>query len=107
MNNRVIKGKAIDSKTRCIHYNSLADIIAIKFKCCNDYYPCYYCHLEEAGHTVQVWEKNEFDTKAILCGKCKNELTIKQYLMCNNHCPACNSKFNPNCINHHHFYFES
>lgn len=102
----IIKGKTIDENSRCIHYHSELDIISIKFKCCNDYYPCYYCHQEEAKHPSEIWEKNEFDTRAILCGNCKNEMTIHQYLNCNNQCIFCDSKFNPKCANHNHLYFE-
>ncbi len=105
-NNITIKGKTIDDLTRCEHYHSPLDIIAIKFKCCNEYYPCYYCHQGTSDHLVQVWKKNEHSTKAIFCGICKHEMTIKQYLTCDNKCPFCNNKFNPNCSNHYHFYFE-
>lgn len=54
-----LKGQLTDNGTRCIHYHSALDIIAIKFKCCDVYYPCYECHAEEAGHTAQVWPKND------------------------------------------------
>ena len=101
-----IKGKPIDDKTRCIHYHSTLDVIAIKFKCCHQYYPCYTCHQEEADHLAETWKQNEFDTKAILCGVCKNELTIHEYLTSNNQCPFCKTSFNPKCKNHHHLYFE-
>jgi len=103
--NTPIKGKTTDNQTRCIHYNSLLDVIAIKFKCCDTYYPCYYCHAEEAGHPALRWKQNEFDTKAVLCGVCKHEMTIAQYLSCNYHCPVCNAAFNPKCSNHNHLYF--
>ncbi|HEX3023853.1 MAG TPA: hypothetical protein VHP12_01465, partial [Chitinophagaceae bacterium] len=59
-----------------------------------------------ADHQPQVWQKNEFDTKAILCGNCFNELTIAQYLESNYQCPFCEAAFNPRCSNHNHFYFE-
>ena len=39
-----LKGLLVDSETRCEHYHSLLDIIAIKCKCCNTFYPCYQCH---------------------------------------------------------------
>lgn len=39
-------GKPIDHQIRCIHYHTTNDIIAIKFKCCDQYYPCYSCHDE-------------------------------------------------------------
>ncbi len=103
----IIKGKTIDEQTRCVHYNSSLDIIAIKIKCCKEYYPCIHCHEEEAGHTPEVWSKKEFDTKAILCGNCHNELTISQYLESNYKCPFCKAAFNPGCKNHDHFYFET
>jgi uncharacterized CHY-type Zn-finger protein len=101
-----VRGKTVDEYTRCIHYHSLLDVIAIKFKCCDEYYPCHYCHEEEAGHAQKVWEKNEFDEKAVLCGICKNELTINEYLASDSHCPYCHTAFNPNCSKHYHLYFE-
>jgi uncharacterized CHY-type Zn-finger protein len=101
-----VKGKVVDDNTRCVHYHSLLDVIAIKFKCCQEYYPCYYCHQEEAGHESVVWKKDEFDTHAILCGVCKSELTINEYLKSNDQCPHCNAPFNPNCNKHYHLYFE-
>lgn len=102
----IVKGKPMDAQTRCVHYHSLLDIIAIKFKCCNDYYPCYHCHAEEAGHLPMVWRKAEFDTKAILCGVCKSEMSITEYKACNYLCPFCSAPFNPKCINHDPLYFE-
>jgi uncharacterized CHY-type Zn-finger protein len=101
-----VKGKPVDDQTRCEHYHSLLDIIAIKFKCCNEYYPCNQCHEETAGHKAIAWKKDEWNNKAILCGVCKKELTINEYLQSNNHCPHCNAAFNPNCSRHYHLYFE-
>ena len=102
----LVKGKLVDEFTRCQHYHSQLDVIAIKFKCCGEYYPCYECHREDVDHPPQAWSKDEFDTKAILCGVCKTELTIRQYLSSGNNCPACNAAFNPNCNKHYHLYFE-
>ena len=99
-------GKVIDDDTRCEHYHSVLDIIAIKFKCCDKYYPCYQCHEEMAGHAAQIWSKDECDTKAILCGICKTELTINEYMRSGDRCPNCNAAFNPNCSKHYHLYFE-
>jgi uncharacterized CHY-type Zn-finger protein len=100
-----VKGYLVDDDTRCTHYHSLLDVIAIKFKCCDAYYACYYCHEENAGHPAQRWEVNEFDTKAILCGICSGELTIAQYKAAGFSCPHCNASFNPNCVKHNHLYF--
>ncbi|MDQ6757123.1 MAG: CHY zinc finger protein [Bacteroidota bacterium] len=101
-----IKGKLVDEQTRCLHYHSSSDVIAIKFKCCNTYYACIYCHTEEADHLSEIWKKIEFDTKAIFCGVCKYEMTINEYLRSDNECPFCSAKFNPECKKHYHFYFE-
>jgi uncharacterized CHY-type Zn-finger protein len=101
-----VKGKTTDTHTRCVHYHSQLDIIAIKFKCCSNYYPCYECHAEEAGHTAQIWSKDERTTKAILCGMCNYELTIEEYFTSGNQCTKCHSPFNPKCSGHYHLYFE-
>lgn len=102
----IIKGKPVDNQTRCEHYNSPLDIIAIKMKCCNAYYPCIHCHNETTDHAAELWRYNEFDSKAVLCGACKSELTITQYLLSGYACPFCNAAFNPKCSNHNHLYFQ-
>ncbi|RAI93944.1 CHY zinc finger protein [Algoriphagus yeomjeoni] len=102
-----IYGKTVDNQTRCQHWHSDLDVIAIKFKCCEKYYPCFSCHEEEADHKPQVWPKAEFDTKAILCGVCGSELTIKAYQASGNTCRNCTAAFNPGCSKHYHLYFET
>jgi uncharacterized CHY-type Zn-finger protein len=102
----IIKGALVDEQTRCIHYHSPLDIIAIRFKCCNEYYPCIHCHEEAAGHPVQRWPQSEWNRKAVLCGVCKTELGIQEYFDSNYQCPHCDSAFNPGCRNHNHLYFE-
>lgn len=97
---------SIDQHTRCSHYHTERDIIAIKFKCCNTYYGCYLCHQEAVDHPPVVWTKQERGVKAILCGNCHTELTIQEYLDCHYKCPKCESLFNPRCENHYHLYFE-
>jgi uncharacterized CHY-type Zn-finger protein len=105
-NHPPVHGIDLDPQTRCAHYRGAVDIIAIKMKCCNAYYACKDCHESLADHPIQVWPSREWDQLAILCGYCKTELTIRQYLRCAYTCPTCSSPFNPRCANHHHFYFE-
>jgi len=100
-----IYGHIVDNQTRCKHYYSEEDIVAIKFKCCNKYYPCYKCHEECENHDISVWNKEEFDELAIVCGICGTNHTINQYLNTNN-CISCRSIFNEGCKNHYHFYFK-
>ncbi len=102
-----IHGKPIDEQTRCVHYHTSLDIIAIKMACCHNYYPCIFCHNETAGHAVTVWPKEAFNTKAVFCGSCKTEMSINEYLGSNAACAFCGASFNPACSNHHHFYFKT
>jgi uncharacterized CHY-type Zn-finger protein len=101
-----VRGVDFDSQTRCAHYHSTIDIIAIKMKCCGVYYACKDCHVALAGHQIQVWPRAEWNTLAVLCGACRAELSISEYLNCDSKCPACQADFNPACANHYHFYFE-
>lgn len=101
-----VMGIDLDAQTRCAHYRSTLDIIAIKMKCCGIYYACKDCHDALADHAIQVWPLSEWDQAAVLCGACGTELTIRQYLSCSDQCPHCSSPFNHGCRNHYHFYFE-
>lgn len=102
----VVHGRLVDEQTRCIHYRSPLDIVAIKFKCCDRYYACYFCHQDLESHPPARWTREEFDRPAILCGACRAELRIEQYLSCGFACPSCGAPFNPGCANHYHLYFE-
>ncbi len=100
-----IYGAIVDDQTRCKHYHTTKDIIAIKFNCCQKYYPCYQCHEACEDHPISVWGKDEFDELAIICGVCKTEHTINQY-MDTNKCLHCESPFNEGCQKHYHLYFD-
>lgn len=95
---------AIDLEGRCKHYYGEYDTISIKFKCCKKYYPCYKCHEDHEDHQIQLWDPKDFNRKAILCGVCKQELSINYYLH-HNHCNNCQAVFNQNCSRHYHKYF--
>ncbi|MFJ8065900.1 CHY zinc finger protein [Psychrobacillus sp. NPDC096426] len=98
-------GAVVDNETRCTHYHTEKDIIAIKFKCCNRYYPCYKCHEEDADHKIERWPKQQFGELAILCGSCQKELTIHAYMHTAS-CPHCQATFNERCSAHYPIYFE-
>lgn len=97
---------AIDGQGRCRHYHSDSDIVAIKFKCCGQWYACIHCHKEAADHAPAVWLKEEFHKTAVLCGHCNTSLSIDDYFAAGNQCPTCGAGFNPKCSNHYQFYFE-
>ena len=103
-------GASLDSASRCIHFHSELDIVAIKFACCRRYYPCYQCHdevvlREPAPHATRRWPRAEWSELAILCGACHRELSITEYRQVER-CPHCTAEFNPGCSLHAHLYFE-
>ncbi|KAE9401960.1 hypothetical protein BT96DRAFT_856068 [Gymnopus androsaceus JB14] len=102
-----VHGIDVRPHTQCAHWHSSRDIIAIRHKCCGEYYACISCHEALAGHKNQVWPKDEWGpSNIVLCGKCLCEMSVVQYLGCDNHCPSCKAEFNPGCRNHYHLYFE-
>lgn len=101
-----IHGLSLDPQTRCLHYHSALDIMAIKMKCCGLFYACTDCHDALAKHPLAPWPATEFHEPAILCGACRSILTISAYLQSNSRCPVCHAPFNPACRNHYHFYFK-
>lgn len=100
-----VRGVKVDAKTRCVHYHSPLDIIAIRMACCGVYYACKACHAALADHDIKVWPRLEWDVRAVLCGACGYELTIREYMDSGYLCPHCKAGFNPGCRNHYHFYF--
>lgn len=100
----VVLGRTVDGQTRCVHYHSDADIVAIRFKCCGKWYPCYKCHDECERHAIARWETREFDRQAVLCGVCGRTLAIREYLGAAA-CPHCASAFNAGCRKHYGIYF--
>ena len=74
-----VLGPTVDDKTRCVHYRTELDIIAIRFACCGDYYPCHLCHEETADHPSFPWPAGSDGELAVLCGECRVELTIAEY----------------------------
>lgn len=101
-----VHGVQVDEQTRCSHYHTDIDIIAIKFPCCDKYYPCHLCHEEVARHPAKTWTSDLQGERAVLCGVCGYELTIAEYLHSGHHCPTCKAQFNPGCHTHRHLYFD-
>ncbi|HEU0182405.1 MAG TPA: CHY zinc finger protein [Agromyces mariniharenae] len=101
----VVHGATVDDQTRCIHYRTELDVVAIRFACCGRYYPCHACHAESETHPARQWPRDAGGEHAILCGVCRTELTIDAY-RATDVCPACGAAFNPGCRLHAHLYFE-
>lgn len=101
-----VYGIEVDGETRCGHWHSPLDIIAIRFECCGRWYPCFDCHKAVADHEPRVWPRTEFAEKAILCGACGNQIAIDEYIAAANKCAVCSRDFNPGCAKHYHLYFQ-
>ena len=104
-NDVIVYGIDVDPETRCAHWHSSLDIVAIKFKCCGEFYSCYECHNAVADHAAQQWLAEEFSRLAILCGRCRSQLKISEYLTSSAACPRCSAAFNPGCAKHYDLYF--
>lgn len=76
-----VYGLLIDIEICCCYYFIEEDIIVIKFKCCNKYYLCYKCYNEFEKYVIKCWFEFLFNEKVILCGVCKYELIINEYMM--------------------------
>lgn len=100
-----VHGAVVDDNTRCVHYNGPTDIIAIRFRCCGRFYPCFQCHAEAETHPATRWAPTEWAERVILCGACGHTLSIDEYRGVSG-CPACGSAFNDGCRLHAHLYFE-
>jgi len=102
---RLVVGLNVDDQTRCAHYRTHRDVIAIRFACCETYYPCFECHAACVDHEAAQWPRHRFDEPTVLCGVCGTELSIETYLDCDHQCPDCGAAFNPGCRRHADRYF--
>jgi uncharacterized CHY-type Zn-finger protein len=101
-----VHGIGLDAETRCAHYATERDVVAIRFACCDRYYPCFLCHAAVTDHDPAPIPEPAFDEPGVLCGVCGTALAVRSYLDCGHECPACGAAFNPGCAAHHDRYFD-
>lgn len=101
----LVRGLLVDDRTRCEHYHGPLDVIALRFACCREWYPCHECHTAVADHPASQWSIEERHEAAVLCGECGTRLRIDDYLDIER-CPSCRAGFNPGCRLHHRLYFD-
>lgn len=99
-----INGLLIDNESRCQHYHTELDIVALKCFECQKYYACYQCHDSLEDHTFRAYPCQLKEDKVLICGVCRHEMTIKEYQEAVA-CPNCHSAFNPACSKHYDIYF--
>jgi uncharacterized CHY-type Zn-finger protein len=100
-----LRGLQVDPSTRCAHYDGPKDVVAIRFACCEVYYPCFKCHRATTGHEPIRWPRERQHEPAVLCGVCGGAITAATYLQSTHTCPHCGADFNPGCAAHHDRYF--
>lgn len=101
-----LRGVGVDPETRCAHWDAAVDVVALRFGCCDTYYPCFVCHGTAADHPAEPWPRDRFDEPAVLCGCCGATMSAREYLDCDDACPRCGASFNPGCRRHRDRYFE-
>jgi Uncharacterized conserved protein len=95
----------VGPNTRCAHYDDEQDVIAIRFECCDVYYPCFRCHRAATEHVPTRLSADQKHEAAVLCGVCHRTMSATAYLQANHTCPYCGRAFNPGCAAHHARYF--
>ena len=100
-----VRGLLVDEQTRCAHYRSELDVIALLFHCCEEWFPCHLCHQVIADHPARPWPTTARTTEAVVCGVCRSRLRIEDYLRVDA-CPTCDAEFNPGCRLHRSLYFD-
>lgn len=112
MSNRLVLGDVtvngvdIDEETRCRHWHSALDIVALRFACCGEWFSCFDCHSELVDHDPAVWPRRDFGELAAMCGGCGRKISVTEYTGGDSACIACGREFNPSCEQHYHLYFE-
>ena len=101
-----VRGVDVGPETRCTHYDGEHDVIALRFGCCETFFPCHACHEAVADHDPSPWRRDRFDEPAVLCGACGTTLSVTAYLAAAHECPTCGTSFNPGCRAHYDHYFE-
>lgn len=100
-----LRGVAVGPETRCAHYDGPRDVIAIRFACCEVYYPCVECHAATTAHSATPWPHSRRHEPTVLCGVCGRTMSAVAYLQADHICPHCEAAFNPGCATHHDRYF--
>lgn len=99
-----INGLLVDNESRCQHYHTVLDIVALKCFQCQKYYACYQCHDSLEDHKFRAYPCQLKEDKVLICGVCRQEMTIEEYQEAVA-CPNCHSSFNPACSKHYDIYF--
>ena len=74
-------------ESRCKHYHSKLDVLALESSCCNKFYSCVKCHDEMENHAMIPWDSDtSLNRHALLCGVCEKTFSIRTWDMYNYIC---------------------
>ena len=112
MEEPVVHGVGLERHTasRCAHWQSELDVLALLAPCCSKFYACASCHDACEEHALVPWaDDTPLETKALLCGVCQSRIAIIDYMDPSRPsvCPACSAGFNPGCKTHWNIYFSA
>ena len=103
---------AVYADSKCAHYHSELDIVALRHPCCGKFYACVACHDALESHRAAPWPRSRWGEPAVCCGACGTVITVLAYMdrYAQNEaavtCPACSSGWNPKCKRHWTRYFD-
>ncbi|SQA00231.1 zinc finger protein [Staphylococcus aureus] len=100
-----VYGSLIDTETRCRIILPKKILLQLNLNVVINTIHAISAIMSLKKHAIKRWSEPSFNEKAILCGVCKHELTINEYMMVER-CPNCQSRFNNRCKYHYHIYFE-
>lgn len=107
----LVRGVDLDPQTRCVHWRTGLDVVALRLACCAPYWACRDCHDALADHPAVPVPREDADAPHVLCGVCRSTLTVRRYhavLAADRPaCPRCGAGFNPGCARHSHLYVEA
>jgi uncharacterized CHY-type Zn-finger protein len=76
----VVRGVAVDGATRCAHYRTDRDVVAIRFACCDAFYACFDCHATVTDHDAGRLPADRLDEPSVRCGACGTVHAARTYL---------------------------
>ena len=62
-----LRGIDIDAETRRAHWDDQVDVIALRFACCDAYYPGVSCHEAATDHDPVGWPRDRLSLAGGLC----------------------------------------
>lgn len=90
-------------ESRCSHWHSELDVLAIQAPCCQKFYACASCHDACEDHSLEPWPSStSVEHNALLCGVCRHSYSIRAYINGPEppRCQACGVDMNPGCKLH-------